>query len=104
MPERDLRRNARYTALRMMATMIEPRCLIGRDGAAPLFQAAVVKEGKWFLRNRNRSDRRNLFGTERSRQSRLVRNAKTVTNGEIRDNPPGARKLPRGAWILSAEH
>jgi len=30
----------------MMASMIEPRCLIGWDSAAPLFQAAVVEEGK----------------------------------------------------------
>jgi hypothetical protein len=62
MPERDLRRNARYTALRMMATMIELRCLILEEVGPLLFQAAVVEEGKWFLRNRNRSDRRNLFG------------------------------------------
>jgi hypothetical protein len=61
MPERDLRRNARYTALRMMATMIELRCLIVEEVGPLLFQAAVVEEGKWFLRNRNRSDRRNLF-------------------------------------------
>ena len=59
MPGRDLRRKARYIALRMMATMIEPRCLIGWDGALPLFQAVVVEEGKWFLRNWNRIDRRN---------------------------------------------
>jgi hypothetical protein len=56
MPGRDLRRKARYIALRTMATMIEPRCLIHWDGASPLFQAVVVEEGKWFLRNRNRID------------------------------------------------